>query len=73
MSQHKKLRLLIQQATLNYLRQAGTAGKLLSVFTQTFEKIIIQTTLEYYEGNYAKTAKALGISRTTLYKKANNN
>ena len=69
MNQHQHLSQLIQQASLKYIEQAGACGKLLSVFTHEFERIMITTALEYHKGNYSATAKSLGVSRTTLYKK----
>lgn len=66
---HEKLTKLIQKAAKEYLRQAGSYGKLLKDFSRAFEKILIQTTLEHYDHNLSASSKALGISRTSLYKK----
>lgn len=66
---HEKLSKLIQKSAREYLRHAGSCGKLLKDFNKAFEKMLIQTTLDYYHNNLSQTAKALGISRTSLYKK----
>jgi|GEM_PF-5165431 transcriptional regulator with PAS, ATPase and Fis domain len=66
---HEKLTQLIQKASRKYLKQAGPYGKLLKDFTQEFEKIIIVETLDYYSNNLSLSAKSLGISRNSLYKK----
>lgn len=67
----KQLTLLIQKSTKLYLKQAGPCGKLLKDFNHAFERTIIETTLQYFNYNLSLSAKALGISRTSLYKKLN--
>ena len=69
MNEHDKLKLLLEQAAQKYLAQAGTSGKLLHDFNQSFEKTLISLTLKHYNNNHSQAASALGISRTTLYKK----
>jgi DNA-binding NtrC family response regulator len=69
MNDHQKLTQLIELAADKYLKQAGTSGKLLLDFNIWFEKTLIRSTLSHYDHNLSETAKALGISRTTLYKK----
>lgn len=66
---HPQLKQLIKKSAKQYLKQAGTYGKLLKDFHYAFEKILIETTLSHFEGNVSLSAKALGISRTSLYKK----
>lgn len=69
MSEHKQISTLIQQSAENYLDKAGHCGKLLKDFNRAFEKVIIETTIGYYDNNLSLASKALGISRTTLYDK----
>ncbi|MCP8352323.1 helix-turn-helix domain-containing protein [Candidatus Synchoanobacter obligatus] len=69
MSSHQNLQQIITQSATQYLQQAGTSGRLLYDFNKAFEKIIIETTLNFYQNNISSAAKALGISRTSLYKK----
>ncbi|MDC3180521.1 helix-turn-helix domain-containing protein [Gammaproteobacteria bacterium] len=69
MNDHQKLTHLIENAVEKYLTQAGTSGKLLYDFNTYFEKTLLVATLAYFDQNLTQSAKALGISRTTLYKK----
>ncbi len=69
MNDHQKLTQLIEKSVQQYLKQAGTSGKLLYDFNNYFEKTIIRTTLMHFNHNLFLSAQALGISRTTLYKK----
>ncbi len=69
MNDHQKLTHLIEKSVQRYLKQAGTSGKLLYDFNNYFEKTILQSTLEHFDHNLFQSAQALGISRTTLYKK----
>lgn len=69
MSDHKRLTYLIQKACKTYLQHAGAYGKLLKDLNQAFEKTIIKTTLAHFNQNISLSAKALGISRTSLYQK----
>ena len=71
MNTHEQLTALIEEATHTYLKHAGKYGKILYDFNRALEKPIIVTTLSYFNGNLSLAAKALGISRTTLYKKLN--
>ena len=69
MHDHDKLTKLIQKAAQIYLKHAGAYGKMLYDLNTAFEKTILETTLEHFNYNISLSAKALGISRTTLYKK----
>ena len=69
MHDHNKLSGLIQQAAKIYLKHAGTYGKMLYDMNASFEKTMLETTLLHFDQNISVSAKALGISRTTLYKK----
>ncbi len=69
MSNHEQLTELIQQAAKIYLKHAGTYGKMLYDLNTAFEKTILEVTLQHFKNNISLSAKALGISRTTLYKK----
>ena len=69
MSDHKRLTYLIQKSARTYLQHAGPCGKLLRDLTISFEKTIIETTLAHFKNNISLSAKALGISRTSLYQK----
>lgn len=69
MNTHDKLTALIEEATVTYLKHAGKYGKILYDFNRAIEKPIIITTISHFNGNLSLAAKALGISRTTLYKK----
>lgn len=69
MHNHKKLTVLIQDAAQVYLKHAGSYGKMLYDLNLAFEKTILETTLNHFNDNISTSAKALGISRTTLYKK----
>ena len=69
MGDHKKLTYLIQKAAKTYLKHAGPCGKLLKDLNSAFEKTILETTLKHFNHNISLSAKALGISRTSLYHK----
>ena len=69
MHDHNKLSALIQQAAKIYLQHAGAYGKMLHDMNASFEKTMLEATLSHFSQNISMSAKALGISRTTLYKK----
>ena len=69
MNTHEQLTQLIQDASQNYLKHAGKHGKMLRDLGFAFEKPMLLAALSYFDHNLSYCAKALGISRTTLYKK----
>lgn len=64
-----KLQSLIKQSAKLYLKEAGAYGKLLKDFNRVVEKVLLETTLAHFKNNISLSAKALGISRTSLYHK----
>jgi DNA-binding NtrC family response regulator len=48
---------------------AGGAGRLEDMSLEEVERHLIQRTLGRYEGNVSQAAKALGLSRSAMYRR----
>ena len=53
----------------NFLKAAGGAAKLEEMSLDEVERYLIQRTLSRHEGNVSQAAKALGLSRSAMYRR----
>ena len=60
---------IVEKKLLYFLKTEATPSKLLSRLYQPVERSLIETVLNWKEGNQIQTAKSLGINRNTLRKK----
>jgi transcriptional regulator of acetoin/glycerol metabolism len=59
---------LVRLADLG-LRGGGPAGRLEDLPLEEVERVLIRKALERHDGNVSQAAKALGLSRSALYRR----